>query len=340
MISVKEMNRYLVLLIWLLIFFFNSSALADLDTSGNKNTGISVGICIDEMKGDTRYHIGGTVFIPEWDTDLTWESELEFPLDTYLVGIKASAKGKFLENPYSLNFSAHKNVSAPWQTMKDSDWLGLPEDGFREKFSYTESDAELNASILDVNGHLGFPIHPKAVLEGIVGYKLQKFSYEISGLRGWEITDEGIVYFSEYKGVNVLDYDVTYRLPYLGVAIKMFPSLYSIFNAEIVFSGVSSNDRDDHILRNKLSRSNCQGTAFMGGINGCVMLNQKESQINWFLEFGANFMKISTDGHQEQSWYGDDPISEEDDTGTKISGINNKITSKQRTIFILFKGKF
>lgn len=339
MISVKEINRYLVLLIWLLIFFFNSSALADSYTS-YKNTGINVGICIDEMKGDTTYHIGGTEFIPEIDTDLTWESELEFPLDTYLVGIKSSVKGKFQGNPWSLNFSAHKNVSEPWQTMKDSDWFGLPEYGLREKWSYTESDAELNASILDVNGRLGFPIHPKTVLEGILGYKRQKFSYEISGVRGWQVTGEEIVYFSEYKGVNVGDYDITYHLPYLGVAIKML-SPKSIFNAEIVFSPeASSNDRDDHILRNKLSRSNCEGTAFMGGINGCVMLNQKASKINWFLEFGFNFMKISTDGYQEQSWYGDDPISEEDDTGTKISGINNKITSKQRTIFILFKGKF
>ncbi len=40
-------------------------------------------------------------------------------------------------------------------------------------------------------------------------------------------------------------------------------------------------------------------------------------------------MKIDTKGTQEQNWYGDDPGSPEDDTGSRATGIRQETKSKQ-----------
>jgi outer membrane protease len=291
------------------------------------------GFHTQRMSGHTTYHIKFTQFIPELGSDLKGDSELEFPLDVFLVGGRVGLKGKLKSGePWSISLKASKNVNDPSGIMKDSDWLALPQYNFSTKFSYTESDAELGALLLCVEGRLGIVRKSSFSVELLGGYEYQDFSFEILGVRGWQGFDVSErVYFDTLQGTNVLDYDVAYHIPYAGVAASARFSPRADLRAQAAISPrASASDHDDHLLRFFTADSECTGWALKAGAElGWTILGDA-AQSNWSLGFGLGYTKISTKGTQEQTHYGDEPATpDEDETGMKTTGIKQKITSSQ-----------
>jgi outer membrane protease len=136
----------------------------------------------------------------------------------------------------------------------------------------------------------------------MIGYRYQDFSYEIFGVKGWQLDQHFERWdFDEFKGVNVLDYDVSYRLPYLGLAgeLKGYPT-FTLAGTLAYSPKTMAKDRDDHILRNKLSRSNCEGTSFLAGLNAIWILSDPGRRPLWYLEIGGEIVSTDTEGHQDQ----------------------------------------
>jgi len=310
----------------LIVFCLFRSALGAVDVGFNLET--------QKMFGHTTFHIEGTQYFPPIGSDVKWESELEFPLDVLLLGASMTLEGKFKTGElWGINLFASRSINHPSGYMEDSDWIGLPEYKWREKFSFTESDAELKALLVYVEGRFGLMTKPNFSLELLGGYEFQDFSFEIFGACGWQGFEDDMVYFDTLQGINVVDYDVTYRILYGGIAAYFKISPRFCLEAKAAFSPlVSANDHDDHILRNKTGDGNCNGGAVKLGSNLRWIIFKTSSKSNWFLGLGFEFMKIDTDGAQDQSWYGDDPASEEDDTGNRVTGIKEKLTSNQSTI--------
>jgi hypothetical protein len=307
---------------------------------GMASGGIDFSAKVDcrRMFGHTTYYISFTEFDPVYGVNVKGESELEFPLDVFMAGIDVAVGGELEKGkPWSIILGFRKEINDPGNDMKDSDWIGVPEMGIREKFSYTESDSELDALILHINGRIGFFVHPRFTLEGVLGYRYQKFSYEIFGVSGWQLDEElNRFYFNEYQGVNVLGYQVSYHLPYLGLATRIDASSTFTIDAELAFSPLTlATDRDDHILRNRLAEGSCRGISFTFGLNAIWTFTRPESRMGWYVGIGFEFMKITTDGDQDQSWYGDDPLTLDDDTGLRYTGINQEINSGNQSILFL-----
>lgn len=321
------MRTYIAQIVFLfIIFWLFASAVGAVDVGLNFKT--------QRMFGHTTFHIEVSEFFPPAGSDVKLESELEFPLDVFLVGANMKIKGNFKTGElWSVDLGGFKSINNPSGYMKDSDWIGLPEHNLREKFSFTESNAELKGFSAYVEGRLGFVTKPNFILEFLGGYEFQDFSFEVLGIRGWQGFGEKIVNFDTLQGINVGDYEVKYHIPYGGLAayFKMLPQLS--FEAKGSFSPqVRANDFDDHILRNKTGEGDCKGRAFRLGADLRWIIFTTSNKSNWSLGLQFDFMSIHTKGTQVQSWYGDDPASEEDDTGDRIAGIKQKINSNQLTI--------
>ncbi len=312
--------------------------------SSEKRINLSINGDIGKMFGSTKYHILVNGYIPESDTGLTIESELEFPLDILVAGINARLNTKLWQNAtLSFNLNIHKSIGNPNNNMLDSDWFTFPSPGGdRIKFSYTESRAKLNAAIIDANQRFKFRISPKFQLSGILGYKYTGFSYKIFGISGWLLDSTyHHIYYDEYAGVNVLNYNVSYYIPYFGFAGAIAVSPDITINGEYELSPYAlAKDFDDHILRNKIGEGNCNGNSFTTNINALIKIPHPGSNLNWYAKINLNFTKVITAGYQTQKWYGDDPASAEDDTGNKITGINDQIMYNSRKIIFLIGYKF
>jgi outer membrane protease len=299
-------------------------------------TDIQASFGTERMFGHTTYHIKFINFIPEIGSDVKSDSELEFPLDMFLLSGSVELEGTLKSGePWGVKLATSKNINHPNGYMKDSDWITVPGYNFNTQFSYTESDAQLNALLICLEGHLGLVRKVNLAVDLLGGYEYQDFSFEILGVRGWQgFNLSERVYFDAYPDTTVLDYDITYHIPYLGAFASFQVSPRVNLEARgIISPRARATDHDDHLLRLKTADSKCNGWALKGGVDLRWVIFGTPAQSDWFLGLGFGYTKISTKGSQTQTWYGDDPASPEiDDTGGKVTGINQKITSKQMII--------
>ena len=302
---------------------------------------ISVSVEGKMTRGHTLYHIDFTEEYWHWYYGYmmgTGASELEYPLDINWGYAGISINGRI---PKKLNWTIGveygQSLSDPKKPMKDSDWYRIPGTELDHLIIYTESDAEAEATDLNIFGRLRFGTTPKFSIDGLIGYHYQKLAFEMFGINnGWYLDEEFrqvSIDGSPYIGVRVLTYEVKYQIPYLGINMNVKP--YSKFNvgAEISVSPyVMAKDLDYHLLRYKMSESECTGAAFMAEGDLGYSLEGPWSGLNWLFSLGFQFTTISTKGHSDQVWYADNPDTPYDETGYTIEDISHKIKSKQTAL--------
>lgn len=291
---------------------------------------------IQKMWGSTLYHISIPITAQDSAGNVypaTEESQLEFPLDTWMLGFNGKVSKDISENVTLFlqgNFSF--NINNPSGVMTDTDWYTVM--SYQQTFSYTESESQLNVKSFDINAGLDFFKYSfinkiLMTLSAKLGYKQQKLSYDIIGIKdGWQNIDSYVQFNNLYQGVEVLSYEVTYRIPYISILGEIKLNERIKLNGEVGFSPiVSAQDNDDHILRYKTATGDCTGTAFMAAGNFVWFLSPTFSET--FLNIGINYLSISTTGSQSQSWYGNDPASSTPTTGMTVNNISDTISSEQ-----------
>jgi hypothetical protein len=299
---------------------------------------VTIDTGLGRMFGNTTYEISVCEYIPDYELTACAESELEFPLDVWRADLNLGLEGTISGRaPWRAEIAIGTNIGDPAGKMLDSDRISIPDWGVSETFSYTESTAEADVLVLDLSGRIAFFARPRLRLEAVLGYAYEDFSYEIFGVEGWQLDLESgeRIYFSEFHGVNVLDYDITYNVPYLGMSMRSLPSRSLTIDAEILYSPrASAEDRDDHILRNKTAESDCDGSAYMGSVEVTWKPQRYGGGLRWYLGAGFDLTHIATDGAQTQRWYGDDPVDpDHDETGLVVSGIDTEIVGSHQTVF-------
>jgi outer membrane protease len=299
---------------------------------------LSAGVDVHKMFGSTVYHINLCEYYPDEGLTLCADSELGFPLDMYLASVDLEAAGKIgAMRPWSLKVTVQKNLNDPKEPMTDKDWFSIPEEAYQLTFSDTESDAEIDAMIVDFKGRVGLFATPAVTLEAMAGYRYMDFSFEIFGVRGWYLDmNLNRVYYDVLKGENVLDYDVTFYLPYVGVASHMKASPELGFDVEAAYSpSVTAEDLDDHVLRNKKAEAQCTGSAFLGSIEATYSLGGGTAKPSWWIRLGLDFVSIDTEGDQDQVFYADDPgTPDTDETGMRFDNVDDEITSSTMSVYM------
>jgi hypothetical protein len=250
------------------------------------------------VQGDSTYRISGV------DSQLgSWASELEFPLNNIMAGISLITGSRHGKNPsqtkarFSLTWL--RVVKEAAGIMKDSDWVendaAFGEAPHAGTDIYTESDAQLLGTIFDVNYAYHFRLNNSWSLGPMVGVRYQELEYDIYGYRGYRYNRP----ISSTE--KALEYEITYKIPYIGLGSDLLFGKNGQFQFHLTLAysdWAEAEDRDDHILRYKLSEGDCEGEAYL------IKVNLDWSFYpNWLLGLGAEYVDIDTIGTQHQSFY-------------------------------------
>ena len=258
------------------------------------------------LSGSTLYHISFAG--PTYD----WASELEWPVNSTLVEVNLLWRG----SPWSFDFGLGKNLSKKPDGMEDSDWLS------EWKFSYTETDTSMEALFIEAGATYNLISWSKWNLGARGGYKYQKFSFTGEGV--WDLLEPGNP--PTNVGEKVIDYKVTYNIPYLGVVVEGQPSEKLTLNGGLLLGLALAKDEDDHVLRYKLSKGSCSGSALF-----LIFKGKYDFTSRLFMEASLEFTNINTSGHQDQSFYSGE------NEGLTFEDIDDEIKSNQ-TLFSLGLG--
>lgn len=297
----------------------------------------------DRMFGHSTKELSIDMWYPEYGAMVTGGSELEYSLDAYMAAIKCTLSGTlFGKVNWLVGARAVRNVTDPSGPLKDSDYLSLVGYGINRKIIYSESDVEWDSDDYAVWARLDLYRQKGLELGAIAGYRYQRFSFVGRGVTGWYLDENWEpVYRSGYAGVPVVAYRVTYDIPYGGIAAEIdLPADFHIDATVTASPYVMARDFDDHILRFKTGEGDCTGAAVMADAKTAWTVTGPFTGVSWVVGLGGTVTYISTTGSQVQVWYGDDPASEYDDTGSSSSGIPYKIRSFQGTLGLTLACRF
>ncbi len=266
-------------------------------------------------------------------------SKLEFPLDAALVGVDLEAASKnAAEKGWTINLGAVINITDPDKMMEDHDWFFDPDGSESIKWSWTESRAKLSYLLLKLEVAKTIASGKKLDLSLMAGFHYNHVELDMIGYSGWQVSVN-----NEIKGQGpVLYYRATYKLPQVGVRLKLAPSRQTSMELQLAGGRLMASDLDDHLLRGKTAEASTTGWAFLGHVKGRLMLAQ-EGPMRPFICGQAEWVIQKASGYQTQRWYRDepyqDPVTGEDRVvraGTVISGIDYETTARQVFIGVGF----
>jgi outer membrane protease len=268
---------------------------------------LDLGVQGGYLKGDTTYRItfdGG-------------ESELEFPLKTYFIGpeVGLGYKNSQKQDKFRVKIRWLTNIGDGLGNMKDSDWLD--DDGQPGLDIYSESNIRLRANIFDFNLLYNLWLTKNITVGSVFGYKYQQFDYRVSNTNqvGYGIYAAD---YTAYVRGRTLEYKVKYHIPYFGLSSDLlFGKKFHVNVGGSYSPWAIAKDRDDHILRYKLSKGDADGYAYFINLNAILNILP-----NWFLILGGEYTKIHTTGTQHQSFY-------DGAYAGWTAEVDDKITSKQ-----------
>ena len=305
----------------MLVFLCSSPVLAAEGTTKNaaagqnaKVIGFDIAIGTELMSGDTTYSIGYPVTEVGGETYGGYFpfSELEWPLDIWLARVDAVVN---IGSSWRINGTLKKNISDPDDHMIDKDWVTASNPGQLDIYS-NSNISDFDALIFDFDVEWAFLHRQSFNLYGGLGYQYQKFEYDgqlihqysPSGLPGSEAYGDGSV------GIT---YEITYKMPYvlIGGDYQITPN-FTMAGSFGFSPFVDAQDEDHHFLRDKLSKGDMDGNAYMINVSGTYAFLS-----SWFVEAGFHYTKIDVDGDQDQSFSGTPTlVVYEESESTQTSG--------------------
>ncbi|KAA3636853.1 MAG: omptin family outer membrane protease [Calditrichaeota bacterium] len=304
---------------------------------------------ISLLNGETEYELDinfsyiDTSVSPNVGVTYRLTSLLEFPLDVVVGGFTFQLAPEEDLSKWTIHGGVFTSFTDPGGKMFDTDWEGASPYYDYTKWSYTESDAEMSMTLLDLDFTFRLAQNEKVTLSALLGGRYQKIKQDVIGLGGWQIAYDDTLYYSNpnnlitineenYKNMRVGYYEVTYKHFKFGLLTEYRFSPKLTGKLKTVFSPLRFDDYDDHILRFKESTADGDGNSFIGDFQLRYNINRADIKDKLFVELGASFVKLKATGPQTQSWYGDDGATPEDDTGEMISGIPHTVRSTQTKI--------
>lgn len=251
-------------------------------------------------------------------------SRLEWPMDMQLIG-----------TAYMINFFDAVELevgmqAAPWisngKPMQDYDWIDeslsrSPRRADHEGLDiYSMSIVDSKAFSYDATMR-GFPLSVQfASLGFFLSYRNQEMDFNAF--------DTNQIGFGSWQDQTARAYGPTstYTVEYdtylIGLAWRVHAADFLKMTVDTAYIPYAKAvDEDNHIRRLRLSQTKCTGTGGMLSLSMQFSLSKK-----WYVSSSCSKLHIATDGHQKQSWYGNDPASVGfDDTGQVLSGIDAEI---------------
>lgn len=263
---------------------------------------------------------------PPDNTDRLAQSELEYPLDVFVAGLRFKHGFRMEgERSVGLILNAWTSISAPEGKMQDSDWFGIKSSsvGTTEtslfKFSYTQSRAELHWFGGEAGLDFGyFHLLDKPIRYGLLVHA-DWFSYRMFGAEGWQrLPDQPAQAVDFAPDSLVLTYKLVRIMPRLFADMTLIDHGAFAWNAALSAAPAFATDHDDHVLRKK------QSDSFAAGFELGILTELHFRLSDHFgLSAAADLRYLRTKGELDQKFYGDDPGTPNDETGL---GFKNLVT--------------
>ncbi len=245
----------------------------------------------DYLTGHSDYSIGGGQPI----------SALHFPLDVWLwsVGGRLSVMERF-----NFGIRYRGNITNDPGSTTDSDYgvfrragVSLPTVSAYSLDIYSETEASLDADLLDAYAEWGF--YRRADWTFLVGFKYtyQKFRYDMSNIVQSYPSLPGIPAFS-LQG-PIANYEVKYKIPLITAGIT-YGGDKSRFGMEARFGYswyAKAEDNGNWFSRQPplIFSGDSDGPAYNLSFNARYNITP-----NWFLNAGVEYLKVDADGTQTQ----------------------------------------
>ncbi len=240
--------------------------------------------------GKTDYELEGYAF-DTLGNRLYIKSKLDFPLDGVVVGGALRLTLAPTEPlPWIVRVAAYTNVNDPGKKMTDKDWSNLWFDTLGQdvylpriiEVSSTESDAQMTSILLEGELSKGVSKAFSGEIRLFAGFRYHRVNQKLFGLKGFQYNVEGdsLRYF-DAPGLHGLDYRITYSLPHAGLELNLPLGPKGSMALRGAYAIAMISDRDDHLLRKKLSTSDITGSGFIGGADLTVAMSRNNSRPNF-----------------------------------------------------------
>jgi len=258
--------------------------------------------------GETAYEISAT----EMGTSI--RSRLEFPLDGVYVGASGRVNTDWrLMGVKNVSFGAKflTNVTDPSEDMNDFDWLNGMLVGD------TASDTEASSYIVDLSMKGDLVNQPNLIVRGVGGLRHEKYDFEIYGFSGYYLPPLGDGPVSMDNDILALTYEMTHNWIYGGIEgeIIMTESLRARGGMVVGIGAIS--DRDDHVLRDKISEADLVSFSTKFDAHMIWYLASATASCRPYIKVGLEAMAMMAEGEQDQVF--------EDGTGIVFLGIDDEI---------------
>lgn len=233
------------------------------------------------IAGHTTYRISSTY------ANGSVASELVFPLQGLLAGLQGrlSLGAGDDGGRWVFEGSARHSLTEATGTMEDSDWfegqlevdaVGATHPG---KDIYSRSKASLQALVLEARAAREYALTPALRVAPLAGVLYQSFEYSVRDVRqvGYGPWEPG---FTGDVSGRALTYEVAYRAIYVGARgeLSLGEGISGVLDAW--FSPFAqARDRDDHLLRGKLSETEADGRAGQVSLEGRIALGPEDALV-------------------------------------------------------------
>ncbi len=262
------------------------------------------------------------------------ESELEFPLKTYLLGLEGRIypEGK----KWIFKFGVFKNIDNGSGRLKNSDWLsddidtylyGIAHPG---KDIYSELAIDLNALMYNVSFTYNILASKDFNLGPVGGFWHEDFRFKAGDVNqvGYGPYDRDYTIFIPGEALH---YRIRYEFIYGGLDSE-FSRANIIFGLKGGLGYVFARDRDDHLLRYKLAEAEADGLGAFFTLN--TVYNPFK---DLYLKASGQHLRFKTRGTQHQYFY---RATQECPTGGCDSYVSDKIDSEQWIISLSIGYRF
>ncbi|MGH8014745.1 MAG: hypothetical protein ACREBV_00980 [Candidatus Zixiibacteriota bacterium] len=260
--------------------------------------------------------------------DLTTRSLLEFPLDVFLFGGSlAMYSPGAAKSFWSIELGIYANVTDPSKAMKDSDWLTLEKYFPETMISYTESGAEMNMLLANIEAVKELIDFGGGGICLLVGYRYQKIEQTAIGYEGWFL-DTNDVRQPISGTAPAIDYRVTYKGPQFGLLTKIVLSQALHLSLKTAGALARVDDFDDHLLRKFHTFADGNGIGFVSDLKLHWNSGLKVGGHPAFFDFTGNFDYYNAELSQTFEQYADGGPYERP-VGYRTGGLPHKIRSHQ-----------
>jgi hypothetical protein len=268
--------------------------------------------------------------IPDNTTGLG-QSELEYPLDPWLAGIRYRHETASTGEPtLGFGLSCWTNISQPGDKMKDSDWFGARTSSGTTtatalfKYSQTQSRAEVAWYGAEMGADIGdFTLFSKPVRYGL-NIRAERLDFLLYGVEGWQRKPSELpILIDDLANTRVLTYGLTRIMPRFFTDLRLSEGRKIAVNTRLSVAPTLAFDRDDHLLRRKVSET----FAFGFEVAAAAEIRYQLSSRYWAVA-SSEVAYFRNKGKMDQHFYGDDPFTDDtNETGLEYNNIVTRIIS-------------